>query len=66
MAGYSPQVVSITNPSMPSTNIKSAPVTMHNTFQLQVAGNEADARRVASVIADHLQSVMSDNDYLDS
>lgn len=66
MAGYSPQVVSITSPSMPSTNIKSAPVTMHNTFQLQVAGNEADARRVASVIADHLQSVMSDNDYLDS
>jgi hypothetical protein len=47
-----------------TANVSSTPVVINNSFNLNVAGGEADARRVAEVIADHLNSVMANNQYL--
>jgi hypothetical protein len=70
MAKYSPQVMVPSVVAAPvsqgslTANVSSTPVVINNSFNLNVAGGEADARRVAEVIADHLNSVMANNQYL--
>jgi hypothetical protein len=46
------------------TNVSSSPVVINNTFSLQVSGNEADARRVAYMIGDHISSTLANSAYL--
>lgn len=65
-AQYTPQVTAPTMMTMNaprSAQVFSSPVTNENTFNIQVA-NDADARRVAFVVAEHLDALTGDNMYM--
>lgn len=71
MAQYTPQMSSPTTVSAvhsPSTTatITASPVSIQNTFHLDVRGGEADARRVAYVVADHIKDTFQEFEYLES
>jgi hypothetical protein len=72
LAEYSSQVTSPSNSvtatyaPQTATTVTSSPVQVTNNFTLEVRGNEADARRVAYVVADHIKDSMQEQAYLEN
>ena len=65
---YAPQMSTSNNSNTYATQsnntVNSSPVTMENTFNLQISGNDTDAKRAAYIISDHLRSAIDENSYL--
>lgn len=65
---YAPQMSTSNNSNTYATQsnntVNSSPITMENTFNLQISGNDTDAKRAAYIISDHLRSAIDENSYL--
>ncbi len=65
---YAPQMSTSNNSNTYATQsnntVNSSPITMENTFNLQISGNDTDAKRAAYIISDHLRSAIEENSYL--